>query len=88
MTALGGACRPHRPVASADAELEILGYKIGQDEFRLHAAPGAVLREKGDRHPKQMAVEPAVLGIRQVGDIAVDPKAILYRGDSRDADTE
>ena len=88
MTALPRSLGPHGPVASADTKLEILGYQISQNEFRLHAASAAVLRKKGDWHAEQMAVEPAVLGIRQVGDIAADPEAIPYRSDRRDADTE
>jgi hypothetical protein len=79
---------PHCPIASADAELKVLGHKIRQREFGLHAAAGAGLREEGNRRPLRMGVEPAILALRQVGDIAVDPPTIPYRGDSRGADAK
>src|SRR6516164_1299654 len=72
VAALAAARRPHRPVASADTDIEIFGDAVSQDQLCLHAASGTVLREERDWHSHQMTIEPSELSIRQVGYVAVD----------------
>src|ERR1700728_275482 len=76
MAALAGLRGPHRPVASAHAEAEIVGEAIRQHEFSLNAAPRAFLREISDRLPQPMRVQTAEMGVRQVRQIAIDPETI------------
>ena len=58
MTALAGARTPDGPVTSADADIEIFGDAIGQNELGLHAAAGTVLRVVCDRSRSQWLSRP------------------------------
>src|ERR1700727_512511 len=60
MAALSGAFGPHRPIASADAQFEIVGQQIGQNKFGLHAAAGAALGIECDPGTLPMTVEATV----------------------------